>query len=68
MNVRSKNSNSRLGKRVWLTATLMDQKFGPTAAGLMRERKESNPDLARTEIKENPDLPGLKVGHLDVLE
>lgn len=68
MNVRSKNTNSRLGRRAWLTAAQMDEKFGAQVAALMRERKETNEELRATEIRENAELPGLKAGHLDLFE
>ena len=64
MNVRSKNSNTRLGKRQWLTSAQMDKMFGEDVAKQMRERKETNEDLRATEIRDNPELPGSKAGIL----
>ena len=40
-----------------MTANEMDQKFGSDAASKMRDRKESDEYLSRSEIRPHPELP-----------
>lgn len=54
MNIKSKSSRSKVGKRVWMLPHEMDARFGEQIAAAMRLRKESDETLAKTEIRMHP--------------
>ena len=60
MQVRERHTKSTRGQRVWLMASEMDAKWGWSIAHQMRDRKENDPELQKTEVRDHPELPGVQ--------
>ena len=50
------------GRRRWLTAAEMDQRFGPDLGAQIRNRKLLDPELKAKEVRAHPELPDNEVG------
>lgn len=50
------------GRRRWLTAAEMDERFGHELASQIRARKLLDPELKAKETRPHPELPDNEVG------
>ena len=61
-NVKLRHVSKVRGRRRWLTAKEMDERFGPELAEQIRNRKLLDPELKEKEVRRHPELPDSQAG------
>lgn len=57
LQAKTKASNRKTGRRMWLTRAEMVIKFGEQGAAAIIERKLADPELLRSQVRRHPEAP-----------
>lgn len=66
-NIRTRHTSTVRGRRRWLTAKEMDDRFGVELATQIRNRKLLDPELKEREVRPHPELPDSEARTCDLL-